>query len=127
MSRREYAQVREWLTIWSRRLGIDRPIRTERTSIWQVCRHDGTPGCSLVGVVWDEHEACIYHTRRLTEEDVVHELLHVANSDWSEAQVVAETARLLEAARPRERVSRSFAASRRRATGGRWRGAAQPA
>jgi hypothetical protein len=60
----------------------------------QVTDESGRRGCSLVGVVYDRETACIKHTRALTADDVVHELLHVAHPDWSEAAVVAETERL---------------------------------
>ena len=90
--------ARHWLGVWTRRLGVTRAVRTERTSVWHVTREDGRRGCSLVGVVLRPgDEAVIYHTRRLTEEDVVHELLHVAHPDWDEAAVVRETARTLSA------------------------------
>ena len=39
--------------------------------------------------------ATIYHDRPLLEEDIVHELLHVKNPNWSEDQVNAETEKLL--------------------------------
>ncbi len=80
---------------WRARLGIERPVRLKRISRYQVVDHRGRKGCSLVGVTWDDCSACIYHTRALTAEDVVHELLHVAHPDWPEREVVAETARLL--------------------------------
>lgn len=53
----------------------------------------GRPGAGLIGVVVDERTATIYHTRVLTAEGIVHELLHVAFPDWSEARVVLETQR----------------------------------
>jgi hypothetical protein len=40
-------------------------------------------------------EAVIYHDRDLTEEDIVHELLHVKYPDWTEDQVNLETDKLL--------------------------------
>ncbi len=39
--------------------------------------------------------ATIYHDRPLTEEDIVHELLHLRHPDWSESNVNAETGRLI--------------------------------
>ena len=97
MSKRAEERAYFWLGLWTRRLGIERPVRLERASIWQVTGPDGRRGGSLVGVVLGADGACIVHTRRLTEEDIVHELLHVAYPDWSEAAVIAETARLLPA------------------------------
>lgn len=95
--RREAAEERaaRWLARWSDRLRVPCPVRLERMSRWHVSGADGRPGCSLVGVYVREGEGVLVHTRRLTEEDIVHELLHVAHPQWSEAQVVAETARLL--------------------------------
>jgi hypothetical protein len=80
---------------WRAALGVRQPVRLERIRRHQVTDEHGSPGCSLVGVVHDAESACIYHTRALTPEDIVHELLHVANPAWTEAQVVAETDRLL--------------------------------
>lgn len=88
------------LAYWRRRLGIARAVRTERISRRQVVGAEGRPGCSLVGVVLDAEVAVIYHTRPLTPSDLVHELLHVAHYDWSEAEVVAATAALLADDRP---------------------------
>ena len=39
--------------------------------------------------------ATIYHDRDLTEEDIVHELLHVKHPDWSEDQVNKQTEKWL--------------------------------
>lgn len=53
--------------------------------------------CYFIGVNYDSvtKQAVIYHDRDLTEEDIVHELLHVKHNDWSEDQVNTETKRLL--------------------------------
>lgn len=42
-----------------------------------------------IGVLPDHESktATIYHDRELTEEDIVHELLHIAHPDWTEDQV----------------------------------------
>ncbi len=95
-------QTNQWLHYWMQQLVIKHPVRLERASIWSVTDRNGRRGCSLVGVVVDTEGARIIHTRRLTEEDIVHELLHVAHPHWSEEAVVAETARLLKP-RPRHR------------------------
>src|SRR5437762_2497888 len=63
---------------WRARLGVPQPVRTERISRFQVTGAAGRPGESLVGVRLDHETATIYHTRALTAEDIVHELLHVA-------------------------------------------------
>lgn len=51
----------------------------------------------FIGIVSSEDalNATIFHDRELTEEDIVHELLHVKYPDWSEYQVNAETEKLL--------------------------------
>lgn len=82
-------------TAWRAYLGVNQVVCLERISRFQVTDHHGRCGHTLVGVVYDTHTACIYHTRALTTEDLVHELLHVAYPSWSEAEVVAETHRLL--------------------------------
>jgi hypothetical protein len=89
---------------WRSRLGLAAyRIGLERISPLAVCDERGRVGHELVGVVVDHEQrrATIFHTRRLSDEDVVHELLHVRHPGWSEAQVVAETERLL-AAQPGE-------------------------
>ena len=51
----------------------------------------------FVGITANQNtlEGIIYHDRPLTEEDIVHELLHVKYPDWSEDQVNIETEKLL--------------------------------
>lgn len=105
---RKDARARRWISHWSHALSIATTIQLERTSIWHVTDDRGRAGCSLVGVVLDAEGACIYHTRRLTQEDVVHELLHVAHPAWTEAQVIAETTRLLPDRSHRESLSKSL-------------------
>jgi hypothetical protein len=77
------------LTEWTVRL---EPLDNEQV----VC--DCPPeDCYFVGVKYDSFtkEAVIYHDRDLTEEDIVHELLHVKYPDWTEDQVNLETDKLL--------------------------------
>jgi hypothetical protein len=83
---------------WRARLGLDEyEIRLERVSLFAVCDELCRVGNSLVGIRadHDRREAVIFHTRRLTEEDVVHELLHLRHPEWSEQQVNARTASLI--------------------------------
>ncbi|MBM3493857.1 MAG: hypothetical protein FJX72_05980 [Armatimonadetes bacterium] len=87
--------VRQWIAEWSDRLGIQRLVKTRRIPYWHVTGPEGRPGCSLVGIALDETEPCIYHTRRLNEGDIVHELLHLANPEWTEDQVNSHTEWLL--------------------------------
>lgn len=80
---------------WQEALGVTQRVSLTRVARSQVTGAEGRRGCSLVGVVYDALGATIYHTRALTAEDVVHELLHVRHPDWSESRVVEETERLL--------------------------------
>ncbi len=76
--RRPPRAVREW----QRRLGLqDWTITCQRVSTWQVTntmRRRSRPN-ELVGVVPERERraATIVHTRRLREDDIVHELYHV--------------------------------------------------
>lgn len=90
----ESAEIGELVATWRARLGVTQAVRCVAISQFQVVGENGEPGAELVGVVYDGREAVIYHTRGLQVDDVVHELLHVRHPDWSEARVVAETARL---------------------------------
>lgn len=81
------------IALWGRRLRVRQHVRHVRSSRFQVTDERGRPGAGLIGVVVDERTATIYHTRVLTAEGIVHELLHVACPDWSEARVVLETQR----------------------------------
>lgn len=87
--------AREAAAEWQAHLGIRQEVRLERVTPAQVSDRTGRRGCSLVGVVYDVESARIFHTRLLTSEDIVHELLHVAHPDWPESQVCFETGRLL--------------------------------
>jgi hypothetical protein len=78
---------------WREYLEIGQFVRTERISRFQVTDELGRPGAGLIGVVFDAQLATIYHTRTLTPEDVLHELLHVAHPNWSELAVVRATSR----------------------------------
>jgi hypothetical protein len=82
------------LQAWREFFNITQTLHTERISTMQVTDENGRVGCALIGVVFDTWTATIYHTRALTVEDIIHELLHVAHPRWSEASVVWETERL---------------------------------
>lgn len=77
---------------WRKYFDISQIVTTERISRFQVTGEDGQAGAALIGVTCDADKATIYHTRGLTVEDLIHELLHVAHPDWSESHVVYETA-----------------------------------
>jgi hypothetical protein len=54
----------------------------------QVTGEDGKPGAELVGVIIeDSGRFTIVHTRELGEDDLIHELLHVAFPRWRHEQV----------------------------------------
>jgi hypothetical protein len=89
---------RELIACWQRRLNLNEyEIRSERVSVFAVCDELCRVGNSLVGILADHkrREAVIFHTRRLSAEDVVHELLHLRHPEWSEPDVNAETGRLI--------------------------------
>lgn len=56
-----------------------------------------TPGHELVGVVINSRSkiANIYHTRYLSEEDIIHEFLHVRFRNWTEDKVNVWTNKLI--------------------------------
>ena len=47
----------------------------------------GAPAQELVGVIVEDRIATIVHTRPLREDDIVHELLHVARPGWPHPEV----------------------------------------
>jgi hypothetical protein len=110
---------------WQQRLGLDEfDVRLERVSLFAVCDELCRVGNSLVGIRadHDRRQAVIFHTRRLSEEDVVHELLHLRHPDWSERQVNARTAalvgrRLANGSTAREEVRRGDPVLRREVAG----------
>lgn len=80
---------------WADLLAVGRPVTLQRIDPSQVTGPTGRRGCSLVGVVADPRGARLLHTRKLTGEDLVHELLHLVHPEWNEAQVVLKTAWIL--------------------------------
>jgi hypothetical protein len=61
----------------------------------QVTGADGCPGQELVGVIVDGKLATIVHTRPLRDDDIVHELLHVARPEWPHQEIELWTELLL--------------------------------
>ncbi len=85
---------------WINKLELnDWSINTKAIDPKSVTYPDDLPAKDkfFVGIMSQEEALCatIFHDRELTEEDIIHELLHVKHSDWSEDQVNAETKRLL--------------------------------
>lgn len=79
------------LAYWKKKLKIKISIETCKISRWEVTGENSARGESLVGVIIKPNKAIIVHTRKLLEEDIIHELLHVANPSWSEEEVKKET------------------------------------
>ena len=74
---------------WINKLGLtDWDITTEAISDEQVVYPDDISDEDRffigVRISPDDYKAVIYHSRVLVEEDIVHELLHVANPDKGE-------------------------------------------
>jgi hypothetical protein len=73
---------------WTKRLGLERyAVSCQPTHPLQVTGPDGRPGHEVVGVIVDGATAKIVHTRPLREDDIVHELLHVARPEWPHVEV----------------------------------------
>jgi hypothetical protein len=86
------------IALWRKWLGLNEwNVVRERISRFQVCDHLCRPGLSFVGITADHTRrvATVHHTRRLTVEDIVHELMHIAFPSDSEAEVVWKTERVL--------------------------------
>ena len=88
-------RVQRWIEKWTRSLGIKEVVETQKISRWAVINEKGGRGSSLIGITVGEGHATLLHTRKLTQEDIVHELLHVSKPEWSEEEVRKETANLL--------------------------------
>lgn len=79
-----------WLRKWKRRLGITDTIRFEYISKAQVVCAYNRP-YRLVGI----SNNIIYHDRRLTELDILHELVHKLDKRLNEKSVREITEGLL--------------------------------
>ena len=82
---------------WLKKLELDWIIITESISRDQVICDCPPEDCYFIGIDYNlkTKKAVIYYDRALTEEDIVHELLHVKYPEWSEDQVNKETKNLL--------------------------------
>ena len=86
---------------WKNRFELNNlEIKTEKIDPKSVVYPDDCQGEDrfFIGISFNKatSTAIIYHDRPLTEEDIVHELLHVKHPEWSEEQVNSETKRLLD-------------------------------
>ena len=84
----------ELINKWKFNLGIDQEITTVSIDDAQVVYPDDLEDKCFVGVCFKD--GTIYHSRDLTEEDIVHELLHVSNRDMSDEWVEMMTEKLME-------------------------------
>ena len=85
---------------WKAILGLEEwSIVTEAIEKKSVVYEGGVPAWDryFVGVTPDPKSktATIYHDRDLIEEDIAHELLHIAHPNWTEEQVNAVTKALI--------------------------------
>ena len=90
--------MRNDIKYWQHYLGIEQwSVTTIKISKEQVSDEHCRTGLSFVGVVpyHDTKQAEIYHTRTMSDEDIVHELLHVKHPLWSEEQVNLKTKKIL--------------------------------
>jgi hypothetical protein len=86
------------LSNWQEKLQLQHyQIVCQRIRTHQVCDNSDKRGHEFVGICTDHNSfsACLYHTRKLHIDDLVHELLHVKYPLWSEKQVNDETERIL--------------------------------
>lgn len=78
-------------------LGIaDYTIYAEKVSQDQVTAEDGNREFVGIYVNHEKKIGFIYHSRDLTEEDIVHELIHVAHPEFTEEEVNFATSTLLD-------------------------------
>ena len=83
---------------WIEKLNLtDWSIQLESIEKEQVICDCPPEDCYFIGVDYntDNKSAIIYYDRPLTEEDIVHELLHIKHNDWTEDQINMETNNLL--------------------------------
>lgn len=86
-------KLRRKLDFWMEILRLTNyMVRVEYISRLQVIGEDGKEGAGLVGLRFDEDEGyiTIVSTRKLKEDDIVHELLHVKYPDWDDHRLIEE-------------------------------------
>lgn len=83
---------------WTKKLSLTSyKIKLRKVSALQVADEFYRVGNHLVGVVINhkKKKAIIYYTKKLGEEDILHELLHVKYPSWAEDKVREETKKTL--------------------------------
>jgi len=93
-------ETHDMIGYWIDRLGLSGwTITTEAIDKKSVTYAKDVPDNDryFVGIKMNKNTmyATIYHDRPVTEEDIIHELLHIKHQYWSEDKVNKETARLL--------------------------------
>ncbi len=93
-------EIHDRIGYWIDKLGLTGwTITIEAIEKKSVTYADNVPDSDkyFVGIQINKEsaQARIYHDRKLTEEDIIHELLHVKHQSWSEDQVNIETEKLL--------------------------------
>lgn len=93
MGNRIYRKV----LFWRDKLGLtDYPVRVFVLHPMQVTDENGEAGVNLVGGRLGENGVIhIYRTRKLKEDDVIHELLHIRFPEDNEVQVRRMTSELI--------------------------------
>ncbi len=80
-------KIPHFIQQWQKNLDIQHyTICCECISPFHVCDDAFVQGHEFVGICTDHkrRKACLYHTRKLQLEDIIHELLHVKHPEWSE-------------------------------------------
>lgn len=83
-------RIKNKIKYWQKKLEISNyDIEIECISIFQVLDNFSAIGNNFIGICTDhiDKKALLYHTRRLREDDILHELLHVRYPLWSEVQI----------------------------------------
>lgn len=93
-------ESKELIAKWVEELQLDGwEVDTNSISSDQVIIDDSIPKCDryFIGVDYDikTKKATIIHDRELTEEDILHELIHIKSPYYKEWEVVEATMYLL--------------------------------
>lgn len=102
----------KWTTfkirIWKERLGVSQPIMPLRIHHSRVYNADTQRmGASFVGIseYYEEIDGYyLFHTRKLREDDIIHEIAHKAYPGADEAEINRLTSELVSYSRSKERI-----------------------
>lgn len=84
------------LDFWKKELDINETIIPVKLTHFEVTGEAGKPPASLVGVSKQDDKFYLFYTRKLTKEDIIHELLHVKYPDKIEEEIVQLTQEYLD-------------------------------